>query len=237
MPSAIIDNMMAKHQVPCMLSSSSQESSSSGASASSNDDSESEDDEPSPSPAHSVPPMGEGNTEGEVRVEGQDMDVEEEMMLQQQAPRSLVTLPPLQQLWLWGRRYGLNTIKNDRERRQCMDSIKIDMEALLEWSKAVYKAGRPSELRSLGKNSLESLRQRVHEFLGYLYNFKEVARPSLDEYVDEQHFSDFMDFVQERGLDKPGHTSLQCMLPTGWQAGCRLSLAGTRSRPSWLQGG
>ncbi|KIY91723.1 hypothetical protein MNEG_16241 [Monoraphidium neglectum] len=92
------------------------------------------------------------------------------------------------------------------EKEACMEAIKASMEDFREWNQSIYNAGRPLEMRQQGTKTWEATKQRVHEYLGYLYNFKGVKRPQLANYLDAQAFADFMAFVTARGVDKAGHT-------------------------------
>lgn len=102
-------------------------------------------------------------------------------------------------------RYGLNTIKNKSERAACMGLIQLDVESFQKWSQQVYQPGRdPKRFKQQGKSTFESTKQRVHEYLGYLYHYKSVARPTLQMYSDSGLFQSFMGFMATRGIDKAG---------------------------------
>lgn len=102
-------------------------------------------------------------------------------------------------------RYGLNTIRNKAERQACMSFIQLDMASFQQWSQQVYQPGRdPKKFKQQGKATFESTKQRIHEFLGYLYNCQNVARPTLQMYSDSSLFQSFMGFLATRGIDKAG---------------------------------
>lgn len=102
-------------------------------------------------------------------------------------------------------RYGLNTIKNKSERSACVGLIQLDMDSFQKWSQQIYQPGRDSKkFKQQGKSTFESTKQRVHEYLGYLYHYKSVARPTLQMYSDSGLFQSFMGFLATRGIDKAG---------------------------------
>lgn len=107
-----------------------------------------------------------------------------------------------------GARYGLNSIKNKRERQACLANIMVQMQQFQQWSMAIYQPGRPTDLKQQSSGTFESQRQRVHEYLGYLYHYKEVTRPTLNDYLNTSYFSNFREFLTKRGLDKAGHTKV-----------------------------
>jgi hypothetical protein len=126
-----------------------------------------------------------------------------------------------------GGRYGLNTLKGMGEKEACMEAIKASMEDFREWNQSIYNAGRPLEMRQQGAKTWEATKQRVHEYLGYLYNFKGVKRPQLTNYLDAQAFVDFMAFVTARGVDKAGHTKVRGLEEGGWTLqGIRVTSSG-----------
>lgn len=61
-----------------------------------------------------------------------------------------------------GARYGLTSIGSKRERVACLSNIAIDMRLFEDWSKSVYRVGRPKELRQQSTETFESQKQRVH---------------------------------------------------------------------------
>jgi hypothetical protein len=120
-------------------------------------------------------------------------------------------------------RYGLNTIKDKEERRACMGRIEASMNAFKEWSCAVFSGDRPSDLKMQSAKTFDGTRQRVHEFLGYVYHYKNVSRPSLEAYLDGAHFADFMAYLKARNLDKAGHLKVRKLGESGvgaWNPGC-----------------
>jgi hypothetical protein len=103
-------------------------------------------------------------------------------------------------------RYGLTSIKGKQERQACLSTIKLEMEDFQKWSQALYQPGRPSDLLQQSFKTWESQQKRVYEYLGYLYHYKDVSRPTLNHYMDTDYLLDFLEFLKGRGVDKAGHT-------------------------------
>lgn len=199
-PSAVVESMLARQELVVHESS----ASSSSSDDVTNDDVTSDDviveDDYNPQPPEAGDPE-EGDQSDH------DLDPEPDLLedLEGTQEPDLGDQPQDQPQLLAGR-YGLNSIKDPRERRACMDAITPHMSSLQTWSHAIYQPGRPNDMRQLGAKSWESQRQRVHEYLGYLYHHQGVYRPTLGDYLNITTFTAFMDFIKSRGVDKAAHT-------------------------------
>ncbi|KAI8471902.1 MAG: hypothetical protein J3K34DRAFT_392575, partial [Monoraphidium minutum] len=199
-PSAVVESMLARQELVVHESS----ASSSSSDDVTNDDVTSDDviveDDYNPQP-----PEAGDLEEGD--QSDHDLDPEPDLLedLEGTQEPDLGDQPQDQPQLLAGR-YGLNSIKDPRERRACMDAITPHMSSLQTWSHAIYQPGRPNDMRQLGAKSWESQRQRVHEYLGYLYHHQGVYRPTLGDYLNITTFTAFMDFIKSRGVDKAAHT-------------------------------
>ena len=103
-------------------------------------------------------------------------------------------------------RYGLTSIKHTQERQACLSNIQLQVNDFKAWSQALYQPGRPSDLLQQGTKTWESQQKRVYEYLGYLYHYLDIKRPTLDNYMDVDYFLGFLDFLRGRAVDKAGHT-------------------------------
>ena len=103
-------------------------------------------------------------------------------------------------------RYGLNTIKDKKERAACMEHISGSMQAFQNWSCETFRTDRPADFSMQAATTFDGTRQRVHEYLGFVYHFqRRRPMPSLQDYLDAPYFAEFMAFLGTRNVDKAGH--------------------------------
>lgn len=109
----------------------------------------------------------------------------------------------------YGARYGINTIKDIQERKHCMDYLQLSMQSFKSWSTSMYQKGRPLDLKQQSEATFQSTKQKIHEYLGFLYHFKQVKRPGLHHYLEKDYFKAFMAFLTKRKVDKAGHLKVR----------------------------
>ena len=220
-PKTVVDSLLHKHPAVCLEDSSSWDGSSSTSDPSSTDDEasasgqqhEEGDDEEMPdddgssssSSISSSSSSSSGHSTSSDSVQEGSSSDEASQGGGDDAEAAGPAAVPADSVQLQGR-YGLTSIKSSKEKHACISHIRLQMADLQEWSQSLFQPGRPQQLRQMGKASWDTHRQRVHEYLGYLYHYQQVSRPSLHAYLNQQHFTAFMAFLTARGVDKGGHT-------------------------------
>lgn len=204
-PSLVVESLLLKHEVVIVSESTSDmedASSESGDDITPTPDFELQDEEE----------FGEEEEEEDTPEEEEEEDPEEQHDSEEQEPSEQesdgVTEQDYNAAMVAAQlqaRYGLTSIKDKRERAACLSTISLDMDSLQAWSQATFQPGRPKDMRQMGTTSWQTHKQRVHEYLGYLYHYQGIKRPTMRDYLHQQHFSGFMSFIKERGLDKAGH--------------------------------
>lgn len=101
-------------------------------------------------------------------------------------------------------RYGLSAVADANDKKAIDRHISLDMEDFEGWNTRVFDARRPSGLKAQSASTYQGTKQRVNEFLGYMYHFKDNSLPGLDCYLNTMDFAAFIAYLHERGVNKAG---------------------------------